>query len=188
MTMKPEACESEYDFVLVLRGISEATEEVESALFEVGCDDATISVRSGCVYLTFSRSAPSYKDAVLSAVRDVRKAGHGIEVLRVDDCNLVTQADIARRIGRTRQLVQQYINGTRGPGGFPPPACHIAERAPLWYWCEVSYWMSQNGIVKEQVAREATEVAIINCLLDMSYQQDIYPELAQELFHELLED
>jgi len=113
--------EAEHDFTLVLTGFTRLTERVENALYEAGCDDATLSMRCGRPYLTFSRVAPSLKEAILSAIRDVRKAGIGADVLRVDDCSLVTQADIARKIGRSRQLVHQYITGTRGPGAFPPP-------------------------------------------------------------------
>jgi hypothetical protein len=180
-----EACEREHDFVLVLTGINELTTQTEDALFESGCDDATASVRSGRVYLTFSRCAPSLQDAILSAIRDVRKAKIGADVLRVDDCNLVTQSDIARRIGRSRQLVHQYMSGQRGPGGFPPPACHICEESPLWYWCEVAYWLWQNDMIKEDVCREATQVLVINSVLDLQYQKKVAPELAEGLIRSL---
>lgn len=48
-------CEHEHDFVLALTGVSELSQEQEDALFEAGCDDATISIRSGRVFLSFSR-------------------------------------------------------------------------------------------------------------------------------------
>src|SRR4029079_9205825 len=112
---------TEYDFTLALTGITELTREIEDALFEAGCDDATLSLRCGRIYATFSREADSLKDAILSAINDVRNAGIGADVLRVDECNLITQAEIARKSGRSRQLIHQYIKGIRGPGGFPPP-------------------------------------------------------------------
>jgi hypothetical protein len=117
--------EFEHDFTLVLTGIADLTPEVENALLGAGCDDGTIAMRLGRPYITFSRLAPSMKDAILSAIENVRNAGIGADVLRVDYCNLVTQADIARKINRSRQLVYQYMVGERGPGGFPPPACRI---------------------------------------------------------------
>jgi len=125
-------CAYEHDFVLVLTGITELTPAAADALFEAGCDDATISVRSSRVFLTFSRTAASLRDAILSAIQDVRKSRIGAEVLRVDDRNLLTQAEIARKIGRTRQLVHLFISGARGPGGFPAPTCHITDDALLW--------------------------------------------------------
>src|SRR5580692_8664220 len=81
-------CEEEYDFALILTRVTELSSDTENALFEAGCDDATISVRSGRMFITFSRSAPSLSKAILSAIRDVTSAKIGAQVLRVDDCNL----------------------------------------------------------------------------------------------------
>jgi hypothetical protein len=178
-------CEDEHDFVLVLTGITELNTKTENALFEAGCDDATISIRSGRVFLTFSRSAASKTDAIMSAIRDVRKSEIGAQVLRVDDFNLVTQAEIARKIGRSRQLVHQFIAGTRGPGGFPAPTCQIADSAPLWRWCEVAYWLWQNGMIEENALRAAQDVETINCVLDFVYQKQLNPDLVLELFSDL---
>ncbi len=75
--------EREYDFALILTGVHELTAEVEDALFEAGCDDSTLSVQYGCIYMEFSRTATSLKDAILSAIRDVRKANIGAEVARL---------------------------------------------------------------------------------------------------------
>ncbi|MFN6163357.1 MAG: hypothetical protein ACK5AC_13410 [Planctomycetota bacterium] len=138
-TTKP--CDGKFEFALIVGGVSELTPAVEDALFQAGCDDATVSMQHGRLYIEFSRSAVSLEDAIISAIRDVRKADIGAEVLRVDECSLVTASEIARRMGRTRQLVHQYMNGTRGPGGFPPPECHLTDHAPLWAWCAVSYWL-----------------------------------------------
>ena len=176
-----KACEREHDFTLSLTGITELTQAAEDALFAAGCDDATISARSGRVFLTFSRVAPTLKDAILSAIRDVKKADIGAVVLRIDECNLVTQADIARRIGRSRQLVHQYIRGERGPSGFPPPACQLTDESLLWYWCEVAYWLRQNDMIKEDVLREAQEVAAINSVLELQQQRQWAPELVDEI-------
>jgi hypothetical protein len=78
------ACDQEYDFALILTGAHELTTEVENALFEAGCDDATLSVQYGFIYMVFSRTAASLKVAILSAIGDVRKAGIGADVWRVD--------------------------------------------------------------------------------------------------------
>ena len=180
--MNPRSeCECEHEFVLVLRDIVELTPEDEDALFNAGCDDATISVRAGRVFMTFSRTDSSLRSAILGAIQQVRKANIGADVLRVDNCNLVSQSDIARRIGRTRQQVHQYITGARGPGNFPPPACQITEGAPLWYWCEVAYWLCQNDMIKENAARDARDVAAINAILEMNYHRCYDPELLDEL-------
>jgi len=175
-------CDQEHEFVLVLSGVTDLGPPVMDALFEAGCDDATPSIRFGRVYLTFARVAKSLKAAILSAIENVQGARIGASVLYVDNCNLVNQADIARRIDRTRQMVGQYISGKRGPGKFPPPICDLTEGYPLWAWCEVSYWLHENGIVGEDVLRESREVAIINNVLDYVHQQQWDPALAAEVF------
>lgn len=175
----------EYDFTLLLEGISEVNADVEDALFEAGCDDATINVRFGRVYLIFSREAPSIKDAVISAIRNVRDAKIGADVLRVDVCDLVSQADIARRMGRTRQLVNQYVTGTRGPGSFPAPACNISDGGPLWYWREVAQWLWQNNLIEEHVLRDAQQLAIVNGVLELNQQRRMDPGLTSEIMKAL---
>lgn len=174
-------CEREYDFALILSGVTELTTPVEDALFNAGCDDATLSVQYGQLYLEFSRTASSLLRAILSAIQDVQKAGIGAEVLRVDECDLVTQADIARRIERSRQLVHQYVTGERGPGGFPPPVCHLTEKAPLWAWCAVSYWLLQNDMIKPEEVRAAEVIAAINTALELRDQRKRNPALADEV-------
>lgn len=175
----------EYDFTLVLTGIDSVSDAEVNALYGAGCDDATVSVRSGRVYITFSRTASSLKDAIMSAIADVTSANIGAEVLRIDSCNLVTQAEIARRSGRSRQVINQYILGTRGPGSFPPPACNICDDAPLWYWCEVSYWLWENNMVKEDVVREAEQLDMINSVLELRHQRKSRPGLAEEIIQML---
>lgn len=171
----------EHEFTLVLDGVHELNAEVETALFDAGCDDATISMRARRMFLTFCRTAPSLKDAIISALRAVADANIGARVLRVDECDLVTQADIGRRIGRTRQLVYQYIMGLRGPGDFPPPACEISTGSPLWYWCEVARWLWENDMIHESVMRDAEEVDVINSVLQLQWKRLLTPELTDEI-------
>jgi hypothetical protein len=77
-------CEIEYDFALSVGGVSELISAIEDALFQAGCDDATVSMQYGRLYIEFSRSALSLEDAIISAINDVRNANIGAEVLRVD--------------------------------------------------------------------------------------------------------
>ena len=178
-----QVCTREYEFSLVLSGVDDLKDEIEDALFESGCDDATLIIQHGAAKLEFARTALSFQDAVLSAIRDVCRAGKGIGVVQVDECNLVTKSEIARRIDRSRQLVGQYISGNRGPGQFPPPVCYLA--APLWRWCEVSYWLVKNDMIRKEVLMEAEVVSIINNLLERQQHatrnQQLVTTLSQSL-------
>jgi hypothetical protein len=90
-----------YDFVLVLDGVSTLDDAIMNALWEVGCQDATPCLRSGRLYLAFSLDAASLQSAILSAMEDVKRAQIGATILSIDECNLVSQAEIARRVNRT---------------------------------------------------------------------------------------
>lgn len=73
-----------HNFVLVLSGATEPDGELEDALFEAGCDDATLVFRNGVPYLEFDRRAPSLDVAIRSAVRDVRRADLPLTVVSVE--------------------------------------------------------------------------------------------------------
>ena len=81
----------EHEFVLVLTGISSLSEAMEDALYQAGCNDATISVRQGRVTMRFSRAGVTARDAIESATLDVRKANIGADVLRVEFSNYVNE-------------------------------------------------------------------------------------------------
>ena len=169
MTANSGNCEREFEFALIVGGVPELNDAIMDALSDAGCNDATVSMQYGLLYLEFGRTANSLQDAIISAIRNVLDAGIGASVVRVDDCNLVTQAEIARRMGRSRQMVFQYITGARGPGGFPPPACLLTEERPLWQWCAVSYWLYTNNLLREEECLHAAVVEAINNLLERQH-------------------
>ena len=55
MNPATKPCDREYDFALIVGGVSELTPTVEDALFQAGCDDATVSMQHGRLYIEFSR-------------------------------------------------------------------------------------------------------------------------------------
>ena len=79
---------AEHEFTLVVHGIPDLTSAVMDALFEAGCDDATVMMTGGRVYIGFDREAPTMKDAVVGAIRDVQKANIGARILRVEGSEL----------------------------------------------------------------------------------------------------
>jgi hypothetical protein len=183
--IKNPPCDPEYEFVLVLGDVPDLTTEVEDALYEAGCSDGTIGMQAGRLSIDFTRRAASKKDAILSAIKDVRNAKIGARVLRVDDCDLVTQAEIGRRIERSRQQVHQYVSGERGPGGFPPPVCQIIDGTPLWHWCEVAYWLASHDMITEEAMIAARDTETINAILSFVNQQATHPDLVADIMGQL---
>lgn len=78
---------AEHEFTLILEGVPDLTPEVMNALFEAGCDDATVSRQNGVISMDFDRPAASMKEAIVSAITDVTKAGIGARVVRVDEAS-----------------------------------------------------------------------------------------------------
>ena len=70
-----------HHFTLIVEGTDLQAEPTIDALFEAGCDDATVGRVDGVQYVDFDREAESLAEAVLSAVRDVEKVD-GAAVLR----------------------------------------------------------------------------------------------------------
>jgi hypothetical protein len=74
---------SQFEFTLVLDGITRFTTATEGALFDAGCDDALPVVVNRAAQLDFARKSDSLSEAIASAVADVRKARIGAKVVRI---------------------------------------------------------------------------------------------------------
>lgn len=160
-----------YNFLLVLSGIPTPAEDFEDRLFEVGCDDATLSLRSRVAFLDFDREASSFKEAVISAIQQVETIDKTITVERVEPDDLVTAAEIARRINKTREYVRLLIEGERGAGNFPLPLSGIATKSLIWSWLKVTPWLRENRMVEEEAVQIAQDIADINNIL--FYRSDL---------------
>lgn len=147
-------------FALTIRG--ELTDPRLDALFDAGCDDATFSSLGALTFATFDRDAESLLDAVQSAIEAVESV-EGMEVMHVDPDDMVWASEIAERVGRTRQSINQLIKGQRGPGRFPAPASH-ATRNPLWRWADVEAWFAVYEGYAPDTERSATVGAINGAL------------------------
>lgn len=171
----------QFEFSVLLEPLAdEDLDTLAERLYTAGCDDATLAVRNGWPLLTFCRKSDSLESAVLSALGQLRSMG--LKPLRVDHCDLVTQAEIARRIGRSRQIVSQYIKGQRGPGGFPPPACDFGNCGGLlWYWCEVANWLHEHNLLPEEKREEALFLDAVNMKLHAKWLEKAQPELVNRI-------
>ena len=125
-------------------------------LYDAGADDATFEAGGAVSVATFDRDADTFLEAVVSAINDIESAGY--DVISVVDDDLVSVAEIAERLGRTRQSVNMHITGDRGPTLFPAPAFAHAGRNKLWRWADVARYFGQA--TPELLARTSTVVAV----------------------------
>ena len=160
-----------YSFSLVMHGASELTPEIADALYEAGCDDALVGSRDGVLFAEFDREARSSAEAILSAVRQVESAGVGLTVLRVEPDELVSAAEIADRVGLSRETIRLYAMVRRGPGNFPPPVARLRSRSPLYRWADVAPWLARHGGAAAADAgaelATATLIGLLNAAFDL---------------------
>ncbi len=88
-------------FTLTVDGSDLQSEPLIDALFEAGCDDATVGRADRVQYIDFDREAERLGKAIISAVRDVEQVD-GVQVTRVADAGLASVTDIPERLGGTR--------------------------------------------------------------------------------------
>ena len=160
-------CRREFDFTFLLSIPNDRmTDDLADAIIGSGCDDATLGVHRGNVYLTFTRQSDAQLNAMVSAINDVELVP-GVKVVRVDECDLVTQAEIARRSKISRQRVNQWISGK--DSGFPSPASALddSEGGSLWYWCDVVEWLVDTNRMREQIRDDVHESGFVASLLHL---------------------
>jgi hypothetical protein len=156
-----------FSFTLVLDNIAVTDDSTADMLFEAGCDDALLLSRNGITYVDFDREANSLEEVILPAISQVEKHQNGLKVRRVEPSDLVTSAEIARRLERSRQSVQQFITGSRGDGKFPMPIAGVTAKTMLWSWLEVTRWLLENKkISDESIYSQAKVLKQINESLD----------------------
>ncbi len=83
-----------HHFTLIVEGADLQAEPTIEALFESGCNDATVERSDGVQYIAFDREAESLAEAVHSAQRDVEKVG-GVRVARTATLDRWPLEDIA---------------------------------------------------------------------------------------------
>ncbi len=67
-----------YEFDVVLKDVSEVTDEQADLLFAAGCEDGTPASCNGLAWVHFDREAPTLEEGIRSAVAQVRAAGFAI--------------------------------------------------------------------------------------------------------------
>lgn len=149
----------EYEFAIIVSGIDPSGNDFEDRLFEAGCDDATLMLSRGAVAVCFIRESEDFAEAVLSACRDLDRAGVIIERLEPDF--LVNQSEIAVRANLTRAAISNYVSGERGTD-FPPPHARVTTSSPLWDWVDVASWLHAHQAVPAEAVIEARITRAVN--------------------------
>jgi hypothetical protein len=178
-----------YEFELVLRTDYDEDnflDEIADRLIEAGCDDAVFSVEYGSPRAAFERKSPSFVNAVLSALADVESVA-GVRVERIEREELLSVSAIAQRIGRSRQNVQQWVDGQRGPGHFPAQATWVTG-ARVYPWVDVRRWLIDSGLVDSAPEGETDELiaALNGALAAHHHAQHLTDRAEKQALHAFL--
>ncbi|MDO8789657.1 MAG: DNA-binding protein [Sulfuritalea sp.] len=168
----------EYDFILKfdLPDREVDPEKFVDALYEAGCDDATVGIgQNGRLALNFIREAASAFVAVSSAIADVKKAIPGAKLIEATP-DLVGLTDIADIVGCSRQNIRKIVVSHKS--AFPSPI-HEGSTA-LWHLSKVLQWFRAKGsyVIEDSLI----EVSGANMQVNIASQmRDIDPKLQRNL-------
>lgn len=160
----------EYDFALVaiskIEINNEAICEIANELMDHGIEDCTLSSRGNALILEFDREAKSYKDAVMSAIKDVESLNY-LVVKSVDAGQYVGLSDAAELSALTRSALSKFSKGERGNGKFPTPYLRVTGKTPLYDWSEIANWLASKGLVDTEIVKNAHFTSMINMALKL---------------------
>lgn len=141
-----------------------------------GCDDALVGMgQPGRLALEFSRESDSAKEAVRTALADVKRAVPSAKLIEASP-DLVGLTDVADMVGVSRQAMRKLMLTHRAT--FPMPV-HEGS-ASIWHLADVLDWLNTRGgypidTLVLEIARTALEVNIAKEAIrhPMSGQSDI---------------
>lgn len=170
----------EYVFTLKYQIASEDPDALIERLGTAGCDDALVGTgQTGRLALAFTRDARNAYTAILSALRDVKKALPEAKLIEVTP-DLVGLTDVADMVGVSRQNMRKLMlgHGTR----FPPPV-HEGSAA-LWHLADVLGWLSEKA--NYEVDKSLIEIAISARQINIAKEARLMPPKRQSEIESVL--
>ena len=138
-------------------------------LEESGCDDALIGLGcSGRIALDFTRESSSALEAVLSAIKDVKRAIPNARLIEAAP-DMVGLTDVADILGFTRQNMRKLM--LRNPD-FPPPF-HDGKPS-IWHLAKILRWMDKQNMYP--IEESLLDIATVNMQFNIAKDlQDLEP-------------
>jgi hypothetical protein len=162
----------EYEFTLKYK-LSDKESDADALverLAEAGCDDALVGTgQKGRVALNFIREAASAKEAIISALTDVKRAIPHARLLEVTP-DFVGLSDVAELLGVSRQNMRKLM--VTHPLSFPAPL-HEGSAA-IWHLAMLLEWLiTRAGYQVEQRLRDVAHVAM---QINLTKESDLLEE------------
>ena len=138
-----------YDFTLIVLGEVDF-EHVVDALYEAGCDDATMSYSGGIIFLNFVRVSTDFEIAVLSAIADIETTVPMLKVKGLEPSDLVSLDEIASRLGYSEEYTSKLL--TRGIDSLdnpPLPYANIDDGKTIWSFKDVISCLYAEKVIQD---------------------------------------
>lgn len=168
---------SEFNFTLIFTLPQKGQDPAQwvEALGAQGCDDALVGVGvTGRIALNFIREAHDAKQAVVSAIKDVKRIIPGATLVEVMP-DLVGLTDIAELLGFSRQYIRKVMVSREA---FPQPV-HDGKIA-IWHLEPVLRWMREAGVSKVPLLLVELSAITRQCNLQRELA-DLDPRLQKQL-------
>lgn len=133
-------------------------------LGEAGCTDAVVGIGvAGRLAAEFTREAPAARDAIRSALEDVKRAIPDAELVEASP-DFVGLTDVAELMGVSRQSVRKLM---LAHADFPLPV-HEGT-ASVWHLADVLAWLDgRKGYRPDAILRETSTAALeVNVAKDL---------------------
>jgi hypothetical protein len=161
----------EYEFILKFSLPENGTdpELFIDKLAEASCDDAIMGIgRRGRLALDFTRQSTSALEAVLSGIKDVKRAIPDAELIEAAP-DLVGLTDVADILGFSRQNMRKMM--LKNPD-FPSP--YHDGNPSIWHLAKILRWMDRKDMypIDQDLLDIATITMHFNITRDM---QDLEP-------------
>ncbi|NOQ30691.1 MAG: DNA-binding protein [Helicobacteraceae bacterium] len=156
---------NEFEFTLIykLNNNEEDPSKYLDALFEVGCDDAIVSLgKKGMISLDFIRDGIEANLAIISALKDVKKAIPDATLVEASP-DFVTTTELSRILDHSRQNARMLMIKKDSP----PPA-HMGS-PNFWHLSEVFEWLIKDDkIINYHVDNTMIEIANVTKKVNLS--------------------
>ncbi|MEG9224836.1 helix-turn-helix transcriptional regulator [Aeromicrobium sp. Sec7.5] len=154
------------EIALVIEGVNLLSDEFDEQVLPKFPDVQWESRAGATLAILHVDSSPV--EAACTFSRILEHSGLGAVTAVFDD--FVNTTEIAQRVDVSRELVRNWVLGSRGPGGFPPPHHEHGiggSKGPMkvWNWAAVNSWLAQIGLDDGLVHLTPPEIAEIDAHL-----------------------
>jgi predicted DNA-binding transcriptional regulator AlpA len=154
-------------------------DDIVERLGEAGCDDATVGVgQPGRIALLFSREAASAFEALVSALKDIKRAVPSARLVEAGP-DFVGLTDVAEVAGVSRQNMRKLM--LSHAIDFPAPV-HEGS-ASVWHLSDILDWLTERGgyDIKADVADVAKSAKQINLAKEVRELEPLFKRQLESL-------